>query len=65
MNEINQINVDYQESKREIIGFGEIQKERDERIDKLKKELRELKVVHEDLDLKHGTLTIQYEKIKE
>lgn len=65
MAEINKINVDYQESKREIIGFGEIQKERDERIDKLKKEMRELKAVHESLDLKHGTLNIQHEKIRE
>ena len=58
MNEINRLNVEYQESKREIIGFGEIQKEREDRIERLKKELRELKTVHEDLDLKHGTLNI-------
>ena len=65
MTEINKINVEFQESKREIIGFGEIQKERDERIDKLKRELRELKMLHDELDLKHGTLTIHYDKIKE
>jgi len=58
MNEINRLNVEYQESKREIIGFGEIQKEREDRIERLKKELRELKTVHEDLDLNHGTLNI-------
>ena len=58
MEEINKINVEYQDSKREIIGFGEIQKERSDRIDKLKKELREIKALHDDLDLKHGTLNI-------
>lgn len=65
MKEINKVSVEFQESKREIIGFGEIQKEREERIDKLKKELRELKINHEELDLKHGTLTIQHDKVKE
>lgn len=65
MVELNKVNIESQESKREIIGFNEIQKEREERIDKLKKDLRELKILHEELDIKHGTLSIQYEKIKE
>jgi hypothetical protein len=65
MIEINKINVEYQDSKREIIGFGEIQKEREERIEKLKKDLKEVKLQHEELDLKHGTLSIQHDKIKE
>ena len=63
--EINKLNIEFQESKREIIGFGEIQKEREERIEKLKFELRELKVNFEKLDLKYGTLTIQHEKVRE
>jgi chromosome segregation ATPase len=63
--EINKLNIEFQESKREIIGFGEIQKEREERIEKLKFELRELKVNFEELDLKYGTLTIQHEKVRE
>jgi chromosome segregation ATPase len=63
--EINKLNIEFQESKREIIGFGEIQKEREERIEKLKFELRELKVNFEELDLKHGTLSIQHEKVRE
>ena len=54
-----------QESKREIIGFGEIQKEREERIEKLKAELKEVKAKFEEVDLLHGTLQIQHEKVKE
>ena len=65
MEEINKINVEYQDSKREIIGFGEIQKEREERIQKLKRELTDIKVKYEELDLKHGTLSIQFDKVKE
>jgi archaellum component FlaC len=44
--------------KREIIGFGEIQKEREERIEKLKAELKEIKIKYEEVDLHYGTLTI-------
>ena len=65
MVELNKVNIDFQESKREIIGFNEIQKEREERIEKMKQELRELKLAHEKLDLEHGTLEIQHEKVKE
>jgi chromosome segregation ATPase len=57
--------VEFQESKREIIGFSEVQKEREERIDRLKSELRELKIKHEDLDMKHGTLNIKTDRLKE
>ena len=63
--DINKINLEFQESKREIIGFSEIQKEREERIEKLKIELRDLKVAFEDIDLKYGTLNIHHEKIKD
>jgi chromosome segregation ATPase len=65
MLEVNKVNLEFQESKREIIGFGEIQKEREERIDKLKKDHREIKMLFDDIDLKHGTLTIQHEKVRE
>jgi len=65
LEELNSVNQDFQESKREIIGFNEVKREREERIDKLKTELRELKVAHEELDLKHGALKVNYEKASE
>jgi hypothetical protein len=43
MKEVNTVSVEFQESKREIIGFGELQKEREERIDKLKHEFSYIK----------------------
>ena len=63
--DLNKVNVEFQESKREIIGFSEVQKEREERIERLKNELRELKVVHEELDMQHGTLKIRAARLKE
>lgn len=65
LQEVNRINLEFQESKRDIIGFGEVQKEREERIEKLKAELRDIKFKFENVDLLHGTLSIQYEKVKE
>ena len=65
MKQLNQTVVEYQTAKREIIGFNEISKEREERLEKLKSELGELKVKFEELDLQHGTLSIQYDKVKE
>jgi len=59
------VNVEFQESKREIIGFSEVQKEREERIERFKNELRELRVKHEDLDMQYGTLKIKAERLKE
>jgi prefoldin subunit 5 len=57
--------VEFQESKREIIGFDEIKKERDERIEKLKKEVNDLteslRVSERDL----STLTIHHDKLTE
>ena len=58
ISEMNKIQLEAQESKREIIGFGEIQKEREERIEKLKAELKEVKIKYEEVDLHYGTLTI-------
>jgi hypothetical protein len=48
-----------------MIGFNEVEKERNERIDKLKNELRVLKLAHEELDIKYGTLVINHEKTSE
>lgn len=45
--ELNKVTVEFQDSRREAIGFNEIQKEKEERIDKLKKYLGELKIAHE------------------
>lgn len=65
MQELNKITSEFQEAKRDMIGFNEVEKERNERIDKLKNELRVLKLAHEELDIKHGTLVINHEKTTE
>lgn len=65
ISEMNKIQLEAQESKREIIGFGEIQKEREERIEKLRTELKEVKTKYDEVDLQHGTLLIQHEKVRE
>lgn len=48
-----------------MIGFNEISKEREEKIKALKDELKHLKITNEDLDIKYGTLKINYEKMEE
>jgi len=48
-----------------VVGFDEILKERDDRIDKLKEELKKLKADFQDLDIKAGTLTVTNQKQKE
>jgi hypothetical protein len=58
ISDLNKVSLEYQESKREIIGFGEVQKEREERIEKLKAEAAEFRAKFEDVDLKYGTLCI-------
>jgi chromosome segregation ATPase len=63
--ELNKTNLEFQESKREIIGFSEIQKEREDRIEKLKAELKDVTARFEDVDLKYGTLTIQNDKVRD
>ena len=48
-----------------MISFEEVQKERELKISTQKKELAEIKVSHDNLDLKHNTLEINYKRMDE
>jgi len=63
MKELALTKAELQENKREMIGYTENQKEREEKISKYSKELKELKTNFDDLELKHGTLLISNEKL--
>ena len=51
-----------QHSQRQVLGFNEIKKEREERIDKLKTEFESLSVTHKKTDAKLSKTTIELEK---
>ena len=51
--------------KRQVVGHDELNREREERIERLKNELSELKVKHEELEIEKGTLKINYAKVME
>lgn len=65
LKEYNALLLDYQEAKREIVGFNEVKKERDERIEKLKEDLEEMTNQFKDNDRQLTTLNIQHEKATE
>ena len=48
-----------------MIGFEEVQRERESKIGILKKELAEIRMAHDSLDLEHCTLTITHKKLDE
>lgn len=48
-----------------MITFDEMKRVREERIDKLKKDLDEVTEAHDKIELAYGTLKIQHEKIEE
>ena len=54
-----------QENKREIIGFSEVNRERESKIDELKRDLKLVKLKANEFELKFGTLQITHEKIEE
>ena len=53
---------EYQEAKRQMVGHHELTREREERIDKLKAELAELKEQYYKVDIELETLKINYSK---
>lgn len=63
--ELKKVTENFQLSQREVLGFSEIKKEREERIDKLKSELDILKVEHQKTDNKLSKTTINLEKTTE
>jgi chromosome segregation ATPase len=65
MNELNAINSEYQELKRNTISHDETNKVKDGQIATLKDELKDLKSKFEDLDLLYGTLNINNDKLNE
>ena len=65
MEELTQTTQDFQELKRNTISFNEMTRVREERIAKLKQELDETMAKYEELDIKHGSLIIEHDKIKD
>jgi chromosome segregation ATPase len=65
MAELNTVTTDYQNIKRQVVGHDELNKEREERIERLKTELAELKTNYEALEIERGTLKINYGKVIE
>ena len=48
-----------------MIGFNEVNREREEKINELKTDLRITKVKADDYELKLGTLQINFDKMEE
>jgi len=65
MAELQNTTGELQENKREMIGFSEVSKEREDKIAFLKEEVSTLKNSNDDLDVKYGTLKINHEKLVE
>ena len=55
----------YQQIKKKMIGHDELGREREERIERLKKDFYELKEAFEKLEIEHGALKINHSKIME
>lgn len=65
MEDLQNTTGELQMNKREMIGFTEVNREREEKIAELKVELRETKIRRDDLELRLGTLQINFDKIEE
>ena len=65
MNELNAINSEYQELKRNTISHDETNKVKDGQINTLRGEQKDLQKKFEDLDLSYGTLNINNDKLNE
>ena len=65
MDDLNRTNGELQQNKREMIGFSEVNKEREEKVQQLKVDLNAAKIRIDELELKLGTLQINYDKMEE
>lgn len=65
MDDLNRTNGELQQNKREMIGFSEVNKEREEKVQQLKVDLNSAKIRIDELELKLGTLQINYDKMEE
>lgn len=62
--QLNEVQKEYQDIRKKMIGHDELAKEREERIEKLKSELEIIKAKFEKLDIEHGTLMITHAKVE-
>lgn len=60
---LNEVEGLYQHVKKNMTGHEELRKERETRIDKLKKDLAAFREKFEALEIEHGTLLINHDKI--
>ena len=58
MESLTSVTTQYQQLKRDMITFDEMKRVREERIEKLKKDLDEMTLKHDKIELEHGTLKI-------
>jgi chromosome segregation ATPase len=65
MEDLTKTTQEFQELKRNTISFNEMTRVREERIAKLKQELDETIQKFEELDIKFGSLDIEYDKVKD
>lgn len=62
MKELQEMTAEFSDVKRQMVGHNEMKKEREERIEKLKKELQEYHEKYNVIDIEYSTLKINYAK---
>lgn len=65
MEDLQNTTGELQQNKREMIGFSEVNREREEKIQELKREVKLHKTKADEYELKLGTLQINYNKMEE
>lgn len=65
MHDLQETTSQLQLNKREMIGFSEVNKEREDKITKLKQELQMTKLSLDERDLQFNTLTIRFKKTED
>ena len=65
MEDLQNTTGELQQNKREMIGFNEVNREREEKITQLKSDLKLTKLKADEFELKLGTLQINYDKMEE
>lgn len=65
MHDLQETTSQLQSNKREMIGFSEVNKLREEKVSSLKEELTETKFNLDERELQLGTLTIKFKKTED
>lgn len=65
MEDLQATTADLQTNKRAMIGFDEVNREREAKIDELKREIKLSKLKADEFELKLGTLQINHDKMEE